>query len=175
MKRDFIEFQERSVPKGFLITIRCYGTWLHGDERGSVNRRSFNSVGFPGIRPNESLERSDKTKLISRSFLFGPAERSIVEVAIIDVCKHKSIGLPAVNVRTNHAHAVTIASSGPERIMNSFKSYSTRRLREAGLVESSQKVWSRHGSTRWLWTEEHVEMAVHYVLYGQGDELPMFE
>jgi REP element-mobilizing transposase RayT len=163
------------VPKGFLITIRCYGTWLHGDERGSVNRRSFNSVGFPGITANKSLNQSDTSQLVSKPFSLGSAERSIVEAAIKDVCKHKSIGLAALNVRTNHAHAVTIASSGPEQIMNSFKSYSTRRLREAGLLGSSQKVWSRHGSTRWLWTEEHVEIAVRYVLYGQGEDLPRFE
>jgi hypothetical protein len=25
-------------PLAFLITFRSYGTWLHGDERGSVNR-----------------------------------------------------------------------------------------------------------------------------------------
>ena len=175
MKRDYIEFQERSVPKGFLITIRCYGTWLHGDQRGSVNRRSFNSVGLPGISANKSLNQSDQSQLLSKPFLLGSAERAIVESAIRDVCKHRSIGLAAINVRTNHAHAVTIASSHPERIMNSFKSYSTRHLREASLVESSQKVWSRHGSTRWLWTEEHVELAVRYVLYGQGGDLPRFE
>ena len=26
------------IPLAFLITFRSYGTWLHGDERGSVNR-----------------------------------------------------------------------------------------------------------------------------------------
>jgi hypothetical protein len=33
MKRDYIDFQDRSTPVGYLITFRCYGTWLHGDER----------------------------------------------------------------------------------------------------------------------------------------------
>ena len=45
MKRDYIEFQERSVGKGYLITFRGYGTWLHGDDRGSVDRRFYNQVG----------------------------------------------------------------------------------------------------------------------------------
>jgi len=30
MKRDYIDFQDRSSPIGYLITFRCYGTWLHG-------------------------------------------------------------------------------------------------------------------------------------------------
>ena len=38
MKRDYIDFQDRSSPIGYLVTFRCYGTWLHGDERGSFDR-----------------------------------------------------------------------------------------------------------------------------------------
>ena len=32
MKRDYIEFQARNEPTGYLITFRTYGTWLHGDD-----------------------------------------------------------------------------------------------------------------------------------------------
>lgn len=59
--------------------------------------------------------------------------------------------------------------------MNSFKADATRRLREYGLVEPTQQVWARHGSTRYLWTDEHVAMAVDYVINGQGGELPQFD
>ncbi len=31
-------------PLGFLITFRCYGTWLHGNQRGSVDRE-HNKIG----------------------------------------------------------------------------------------------------------------------------------
>ena len=32
MKRvDYIDFQDRIQPLAYLITFRCYGTWLHGD------------------------------------------------------------------------------------------------------------------------------------------------
>ena len=50
--RDYIEFQDRSVAKGYLITFRCYGTWLHGEERGSVDRRWYNRYGTPKIKPD---------------------------------------------------------------------------------------------------------------------------
>src|SRR5260370_25636817 len=29
------EFNEDHTPLGYLITFRTYGTWLHGDQRGS--------------------------------------------------------------------------------------------------------------------------------------------
>lgn len=72
-------------------------------------------------------------------------------------------------------HIVIAANNKPELIMNAFKSYATRRLCEQGLTCADEKVWSRHGSTRYLWTEEHVEMAANYVVNGQGGELPSFE
>jgi hypothetical protein len=31
-------WNDTEIPLAFLITFRSYGTWLHGDERGSVNR-----------------------------------------------------------------------------------------------------------------------------------------
>jgi hypothetical protein len=49
MIRDYIEFQDRSTPLAYLITIRSYGTWLHGDERGSMDRREYNQYGDPAI------------------------------------------------------------------------------------------------------------------------------
>jgi len=54
--------------------------------------------------------------------------------------------------------------------MDSFKAYATRKLREATLLDQDVKPWARHGSTRWLWTEEQVERAIDYVINGQGDE-----
>jgi hypothetical protein len=54
-----------------------------------------------------------------------------------------------------------------ERAMNSLKSYATRELIGAGLVERGQNVWARHGSTRYLVSEQDVIDACTYVLYGQ--------
>jgi hypothetical protein len=55
MKRDHIDFQDRSQPLGYLITIRSYGTWLHGDARGSMDRRNYNKFGEPKRPVNSNL------------------------------------------------------------------------------------------------------------------------
>jgi REP element-mobilizing transposase RayT len=101
--------------------------------------------------------------------------RKHVEDAIREVCEFRTVGLAAINVRTNLAHSVVRSSKPPEPLMNSFKSYASRRIREHGLVQPTQRVWARHGSTRYLWTEEHVAAAVEYVVNGQGGELPKFD
>jgi REP element-mobilizing transposase RayT len=139
-----------------------------------VNRRSFNAYGAPKIRQNGGLEKSDKESVVGQPFRLDAGRRREVEAAIKQVCDGRGYGLAAINVRSNHAHVVTRTGAKPELVMNGFKSYATRRLRELGLANKNEKVWSRHGSTRYLWTEEQVEMAVQYVLFGQGDELPKF-
>jgi REP element-mobilizing transposase RayT len=173
--RDYIEFQERSVAKAFLITFRCYGTRLHGDERGSVDRRYYNRFGTPKMAPNPKKVERKAGQMKHDSFLLGPKERAVVETAIREVCRIRAYGLIVMNVRTNHAHVVVSNSTQPERMMVSFKAYATKALRAKGLLGADDKAWSRHGSTRYLWTEDHIAAAVEYVVSGQGGELPSFD
>jgi REP element-mobilizing transposase RayT len=174
-KRDYIEFQDRSSVKAYLITFRTYGTWMPGDERGSVDRRYQNRFGTSKIAASDEKVRRREGLLKHKPFLLGLAERVIVEKAIREVCRVRGYVLIALNVRTNHVHIVVSSAGAPERVMDSFKAYATKALRTAGLATIEQSIWSRHGSTRYLWAEEHVAAAVEYVDNGQGGELPTFE
>ena len=167
---DYIDFQDRNRPLAYLITFRCYGTWLHGDERGSMDRREHHTYGTPAIPPNTSLVEMEEAELKHPPIKLDDVERRVVESAIREVCEKRGYQLLAVNARTNHVHSVVAADCKPEPVMNAFKAYSTRHLRKAGLVSSDHRVWSRHGSTPYLWTPEQVERAVAYVVNGQDDK-----
>jgi REP element-mobilizing transposase RayT len=167
---DYVEFQRRTQPLAFLITFRCYGSWLHGDERGSVDRRHYHAFGAPAMPTNQKLCAEEAVNLKHSPVVLNRAQRQVVELAIREVCDHRRYFLHAVNVRTNHVHSVVAASQKPEHIMDSFKSYATRKLREAGLLGRNVKPWARHGSTPYLWTDEQVQRAIEYVINGQGDE-----
>ena len=168
-KRDYIDFQNRTSPLGYLITFRCYGTWLHGDERGSVDRRRYNRYGTADMPPNRKILKEEKTSLRHSSFILNRQQRALVTSAIREVCDHRGYTLYAVNARTNHVHSVVGAGYKPEAVMNSFKSYATRKLREAKLISDEVKPWARHGSTPYLWTDEELQRAIDYVSNGQGD------
>jgi REP element-mobilizing transposase RayT len=167
MKRDYIEFQERNAPVAYMITFRCYGTWLQGDERGSVDRKSFNRFGTPKIEPNVELEDRNSRRLKQNPYRLDPRERSVVEGAIKEVCRVREYNLYGLNVRSSHVHVVIAYSGALERVMDSFKAYATRELRAAGMLETDEKAWSRHGSTKYLWTDDEVASALDYVLYSQ--------
>ena len=160
----------RTDPLGYLITFHTYGTWLHGDRRGSVDRH-HNTYATDLVRPNESLRSVEQSELKPGAITLGPAQRSIVAEAIEAVVQHRGWTLHAISVRSNHVHLVVAADVTPERVLNTMKSWATRRLRDEGLIGSHEKTWTRNGSTRYLWKPQDILCACQYVAEGQGPDL----
>jgi len=152
----------------YFITIRCYGTWLHGDERGAVDSL-HNMPGEPFLEANANLERAMAKSMKFKPVRLNAACRASVEHTIVEVVEHREWYIHAQSVQTNHVHLVINADAKPEKVMNDFKSYMTRGLRRAGLVDSKATVWGRHGSTRYLWTPEAIVAACRYVVEDQAD------
>jgi len=157
---------EPGIPFAYFIPFRCYGTWLHGDGRGSVDR-VHNGPGTEPLPPGPRREELAAGRLRQPPAALGDRDRAIVADAIRERCSHAGWDLLALNVRTEHVHLVVRAGEPPELVMGSLKSWSTRALVGGGERERGQRVWSRHGSTRYLWTEESTELACGYVTDGQ--------
>ncbi len=169
-KIEYIDFQTRTQPLAYLITFRCYGTWLHGEDRGSVDRRRYHRYGTPHMPANDRILADERLTLKNKPLILAKRQRETVEAGIREVCAKRRYLLYALSVRTNHIHVVVDSPQTPESMMGSFKSYATRRLREAHLLQQGVKPWSRHGSTKYLWSEEQLRKAIEYVQFGQGDE-----
>ena len=168
-------WNDTDIPLAYLITFRCYGTWLHGDERTSVDR-FHHQYGAPRVPPNKRWQQYNESQLKHEPVILDAKQRRSVENAIREVCQFRGWTLHAVNARTNHVHTVVaIGSAKPERALNDFKSYGTRRMRKDGCWHSADSPWVDKGSTRYLWNERSVALAVNYVVNGQGDELPEFD
>ncbi len=167
-------FNEEHIPLAYLITFRCYGTWLHGDDRGSVDRY-HNRYGTPFIPPNERWRLYNEGLLKHPPVDLDAGRRAAVEAAVRETCEKRGWLLLAINVRTNHAHSVVTAGCKPEKVLNAFKANATRQMREAECWKHEYSPWAERGSRRYLWTERHVERAIDYVINGQGDELPNFD
>ena len=160
-------FEENPFPIAYLLTFRTYGTWLPGDERGSYDR-DRNIHGSKWVEPNIPLH--ERMADLSRgAVVLSNSQRRVVHEAISEVCEYRRYGLRALNVRSNHSHAVVTAQVRPERIVNDFKVYGTRALRKDWHFKSVERIWARGASTRYLWKPKHVLAAVDYVLYSQGD------
>lgn len=162
-------YEENPFPLAYLLTFRTFGTWLHGDARTSIERCRDKRFGTIKLEPNVPLREKMVSGMKQQPIILTPEHRLIVDASIKETCNFRGYRPFAVNVRTNHAHAVISASVKPEKIVNDLKAYATRRLREAGEIPGSLKIWARGASTRYLWKPKFVAAAVDYVLYSQGD------
>jgi len=149
-------------PLAYFLTWTTYGTWLHGDNRGSVDQ-DHNQYGEPYLDPTEGLRRYESKLLKHAPIQLNPRQRDLVETIVRRDCGHRGYQLYALNCRSNHVHVVVQAQDVPaERVMAQFKSYATRGLREIDSF-TGKKVWTAGGSKRYLFTEDAIERAVQYV------------
>lgn len=164
------EFNDDHTPLGYLITFRAHGTWLHGDERGSVDRfhRTYGTSMLP-----PSLQRANYERRLRKQqpVHLDSRKRASIESGILETCTIRNWHLWAFNIRTNHVHTVVSADCRPERILSALKANATRSMREAGCWTSDRSPWVYRGSKKYLWTEKQLDDAVAYVMCDQGEPL----
>jgi REP element-mobilizing transposase RayT len=167
-------------PIAYFITFTTYGTWLHGDKRGSVDD-THNQYGSEFLPVDSIINHKEETILNNPPLILEQFQREAVLQAILEVCKFRGWIAYAVHVRSNHVHIVVGGRQTPEKILADFKAYATRALKTfdekphenpltdvRGSVTGNVKYWTHHGSTRYLWTKESVVAAIDYVKNEQG-------
>jgi len=117
-------------PRAYLLTWTAYGAWLHGDERGSVDDR-HNAYGAPNADGDRWRRQWSASRLTEPPFVLSPEMRDAVDRMIRKHCSVRGWPLVALNVRSNHVHAVVgWRGKPPERVMTELKSWSTRALKQ---------------------------------------------
>jgi REP element-mobilizing transposase RayT len=158
-------------PLGYLLTWTCYGTWLHGDDRGSVDL-DHNAPGSPFLPPDEPRRMTEYHALRHEPVTLDDTARRIVHETILEHARIRQWEVRAVNVRTNHVHVVVQCGEvHPRKVIQQFKDWATRRLRAAGVVDQDTHVWTDGGSGRFLWDERSIANAIDYVMEYQGADL----
>jgi REP element-mobilizing transposase RayT len=160
-------------PLAYFITFTTYGTWLHGDAPGSVDRE-HNRVGTPWLPPALDLRTIARERMTHPPYTLDALRRDTVRDAIIDECQFRGWHLFALHVRSNHVHVVASAAREPEFVMRGCKANASKRLNGAGFDDPNRKRWTEHGSTRYLWHEDAVAAAVNYTLHQQGDPMAVY-
>ncbi len=155
-------------PLGYLLTWTTYGTWLPGDERWWVKEKK--GVQEPDFRREHEARR----KLKEPPCLLSDDERKLVEETIKRHCEIRRWHLHAVNCRTNHVHVVVTAPVSPETVMEQFKAWATRKLKERQRTlerlpeeQVRKNWWTEDGSKRYLNNQASLEKAILYVEDGQ--------
>lgn len=112
--------------------------------------------------------------MLQDAYVLDKENRAIVLASIERHCAYRGWNLLAAHVRSNHLHIILESGIRPERMMNEFKSYSSRELNRLGADGPDRRRWARHGSTRWLWKDEDVREAIRNVAEDQGEPMALF-
>jgi len=140
------DFEFNAIPQAYFLTFRGYGTWLHGDKRGSIDR-DHNRFGTSRLLPNERRRQLNLGRLKNKPARLAPKAREAVEAAVRETCKDRKWGLWVVNARTNHVHVVVTAPGKPEPVLAALKAKATKKLRGPATVDLL-KVFGRRGEAR---------------------------
>ncbi len=103
--------------------------------------------------------------------LLDDSQRIVVADAVAETCRYRKWQLLALNVRTNHVHAVLESGATADRMLVDFKAYATRALTRRGLVPRDARVWSRGGGTNRIVAGRPLERVLQYVVEGQGENV----
>jgi REP element-mobilizing transposase RayT len=162
------------VPLAYLITFSTYGTWLQGRKAGWVDRQ-HNVFGSAILQGDAVRERWQRQRMRQSEYVLDAARRVIVLRTLIEVSSHRMWRVWAAHVRSNHLHVVVTAPCKPEKAMSDFKSWGSRRLREAFEERADRERWTEHGSTKYLWNDDALTKAVKYVVAGQGGPMAVYD
>jgi hypothetical protein len=163
------ESETMQLPSDFL-TFTTYGTWLHGDARGSVDR-DHNIPGTPFLEPDEDHRREMRERMVQPPYALDAARRVVVLEGIRGLFSRRGWELDAIHVRSQHVHVVGAADRPPERVMHDCKSFASKALNDAGFDTRDRRRWTRGGSTKWINDLWYFDNAVRYVLDEQGTPL----
>ncbi|MBK8207784.1 MAG: transposase [Planctomycetes bacterium] len=161
---------DKPIPLAYFITFTTYGTWLHGDARGSVDR-DHNEFGTEKLKPDRLFEFVRENTLKYPPFKLQLSMIRPVDAAIRICCNARKWCVHALNVRTNHVHLAVSGPVSPGRILGDCKRYATRRLRDDKLVKQDQRIWTEDGSKRYVWNAIQLQRVVDYILREQGPDL----
>ena len=88
-----------------------------------------------------------------------------------EVCAEHQWMLHEKSVLCNHVHVVVTAPDIlPDNVMKLLKAKATMRLRKGDCVGSEEKIWTQHGSTKYLFDEEAFQTVCEYVRTQQNPE-----
>ncbi|HKB02262.1 MAG TPA: transposase [Gemmataceae bacterium] len=140
-----------SDPIAYFISFTCYGTRLHGDDRGSVDR-DHNAYGAPLLPTSANRVAARRAALARPPYSLDGDRPGVVRDAIVALADKRGWTLWAAHVRTQHLHVVVTAPDIEiERVMTDLKAAASFRLNREYPADRGRTFWTRHGSTRYVW------------------------
>jgi REP element-mobilizing transposase RayT len=139
---------------GYMLTWTAYGNWLQGDKRKYVK-------GGRTLDPNPSLESKNKKNMKYPKVLLTPAQRKIIENAIIEESAGLNQKIYVIAIRTSHVHLVMDCNFISAASAVSHYKNAARRSMECNGFRG--RLWTKGFSVRYCFDENQLKKVIQYV------------
>ncbi len=138
-------WQDQSIA--YLVTIRCYGTWLHGDS-AEYATGLHNGYGTPFIPPNPRRMRKARERMRELPYALDKTRRELAFDGIVNKCADEDWELYAARIRSQHGHIVAVSSQIEGDIVLSKSAVDPHRAGRPRHVITPRPAFSWSGGTR---------------------------
>ena len=149
-------------PLAYHITWGTYGTRLHGDARGTVDR-DHNEYGTPVLGPDPERQRIEQQRLKFPPVVLTTDERQFVESTVPDVCRRGHWDYVESAAGPDHVHTVLSSPFDPETIRRLLKRWIGQTLSDRRPLPPGATWWAEDGSIRWISDHWYLGNAAYYV------------
>ena len=116
-------------PLAYHITFGTYGTRLHGDPRGTVDRKA-NKPGDPIIGAEPDWERMERSSLRFPAMLLTTENRSFIEFVVPSLCDRGGWELHVCAAKPDHVHVLLATSREAKPVRRWLKTWLSQALNE---------------------------------------------
>ena len=101
--------------------------------------RNHNVPGSRLAEANPQRVAAMRQQMDQPAYFLDKDRRATVLDTLQEVCVYRGWNLWAAHVRANHVHVIVEADVRPEKVVNAFKSYASRRLNRLGIDGPDRK------------------------------------
>jgi REP element-mobilizing transposase RayT len=149
-------------PLAYHITFGTYGTHLHGNPRGSVDRL-HNVPGEPIIGTNAGWERMEASKLRFAPRYLNNDQRGFVEAMVPEICVRGGWDYHNAAAQPDHVHSLLSTDSDGQVVRRLLKRWLGDALSPRWPTQAGESWWSEGGSVKWVWTADYFNRVIEYI------------
>ena len=150
------------TPMAYHITFGTYGTRLHGDSRGTVDRRR-NRPGDPILGRDDPWRRMEAAKLRHPAIVLGYARRLHAEAEVPEICARGGWHHRQSACGPDHVHVVLSAPQDGKAVRRWLKRWLGDAMSAQWPLPPEQSWWAKGGSVKWVWDAAYLAAVVDYV------------
>ena len=150
------------LPLAYHITFGTYGTRLHGDPKGTVDR-AHNRPGDPILGQHDAWMCEEQSRMRFSAMFLTDEQRRFIEHVFTSLCVECQWQYRIVAASPDHVHALLTTRVEAKAVRKLLKRRLSQTLSERWPLAAGQVWWASGGSIKWIWNESYLSNVHHYI------------